>query len=582
MPMKNASALDVVDNQTVNKDKTWIINFSKEIEFNELTKEGIIVADSKGNAVDVQLKVGQDNKSILVLPPANGYTLGESYILKIGTKVHSKDNKNINKEIIMKYSIRRNIKLINDISEFVKENGVYTLPKTIIATMEDNSEQNVNVSWKPYTVDTSKVGIYTFEGTISGYDNKVKLTLTVDKNILTTKEVISKYGKAIVAIEVEDENHELLSTGSGFIINANGTIVTNFHLIDGGSYAKVIIEGGIEYEVENVLNYNKEQDIAILKLKNASNLPIVALGDSSKVEVADDVVSIGNPEGLSNTVSMGIISGLNRDMGRTYKDIQTSTSIAPGSSGGALFNNAGEVIGITYAGYDTAGDLGFVIPINEVKDLLTNFKPKSLSEVNAILLTSKPQTPTGVKVWPHSNSEIAIQWSKVLDVDGYYVYYSFDGSKWYEFTDDNDDKMLLSWYLDYSALLTLVPSETTVYFKITSFKNGVESNYSKIVNTSTPVKYFDLMSTAPEPYVDYESYKVSDYEDNVVYYIYSIYDESESFIDYYCLTLEDYGWEYSHIETLSGGGIVTYYMKNGEYISIGTIGENIIILGSIH
>ena len=126
------------------------------------------------------------------------------------------------------------------------------------------------------------------------------------------------------------------------------------------------------------MSYNEKQDIAILQLANATNLSTVSLGNSDKVEVGDAVCAIGSPEGYDNTLSTGIISGINRVNDRG-NDIQTTASITSGSSGGALFDMLGNVEGITYSGFDSAGDIGFVIPINEVKPFLATSNEKTLA-----------------------------------------------------------------------------------------------------------------------------------------------------------------------------------------------------------
>lgn len=221
---------------------------------------------------------------------------------------------------------------------------------------------------------------------------------------LTAKQIINKYGNAVVYVEVSDKNHNVTASGSGVIVKSTGVVVTNFHVIKGSSYASVTLQSGLKYQVKSVLNYNEKQDVAVLQLTNATNLSIVNLGDSSKVEVGDIATAIGSPEGYTNTLSTGIISGINR-MDVRGKDIQTTASITYGSSGGALFDIYGNIIGITYSGYDTAGDLGFVIPINEVKPFLATSNEKTLLQINNIqstavaffpLLTDVPE-PTGLE-----------------------------------------------------------------------------------------------------------------------------------------------------------------------------------------
>ncbi|MGY0374068.1 trypsin-like peptidase domain-containing protein [Clostridium sp. JNZ J1-5] len=511
MPSYLAQAIDIKDNQIVDKNKTWTIKFNKEVQLDSLTKENILVTDTSNNKINVELKLGGDNKSVIVNPPANGYEAGKKYTLKIGNKMQSKDNKSLKEEIIFNYSIK-----------------------------EDANKE------------------------------------------LTTKEIVSKYGKAVVYVEIEDKNHIPIGTGSGFIVNSNGTVVTNFHVIKGAAYGKVTMQDGTKYEMESVLNYNEKQDIAILKLKNTSNLPVVILGDSDKVELADDVIAIGSPEGYSNTISPGIISGLNRTGSRGYKDIQTTASITHGSSGGALFNKLGQVVGITYAGFESSGDLGFVIPINEVKLFLSNFNPKSLSDVNGISSSStKPQAPTGVKAWTASNNEIRLQWSQVSNIDGYYVYISYDGVKWEKVVDDYTSESLFQWNTEYSLHTQYLYPETTIYYKVTSVKNEIESTPSSVVSAKTYVTYFPLMNTLPELYGEYEDYTIDDQGYSVLYY-YLIEDLPESFMEDYDYILSKYGWEYYNLTYLDNGTEVLWYHKNGQVASITTLEGYVIIGGTVH
>ncbi|MFE2586214.1 S1C family serine protease [Streptomyces sp. NPDC059378] len=210
------------------------------------------------------------------------------------------------------------------------------------------------------------------------------------------------------------------STGAGVIITSDGEIVTNNHVISGASSIKVKTSDGKQYSAE-VVGTDSKKDLALIKLENASGLPVATLGNSDGVQVGDDVVAIGSPEGLTGTVTSGIISALNRDVtvstdesqgqdqgqgggngqwpfefgGRqfngdtgssttTYKALQTDASLNPGNSGGALIDMNGNIIGINsamYSGADSSSSssagsvgLGFAIPINTVKADLADLR----------------------------------------------------------------------------------------------------------------------------------------------------------------------------------------------------------------
>ncbi|MFF0271743.1 S1C family serine protease [Streptomyces sp. NPDC094447] len=218
-------------------------------------------------------------------------------------------------------------------------------------------------------------------------------------------------------VEISASSNSGKSTGSGVIITSDGEIVTNNHVISGASEITVQLDDGKSYTAE-VVGTDPDKDLALIKLRGASGLKAATLGDSSKVRVGDEVVAIGSPEGLTGTVTSGIVSALDRDVtvakdddgsGRdrqqdqqqydprqgwpfefggqqfngdtgssktTYKALQTDASLNPGNSGGALINMRGEIIGINSAMYSpsssngsTAGSvgLGFAIPVDTVK-----------------------------------------------------------------------------------------------------------------------------------------------------------------------------------------------------------------------
>ncbi|MGW3949730.1 S1C family serine protease [Streptomyces sp. NPDC004752] len=206
------------------------------------------------------------------------------------------------------------------------------------------------------------------------------------------------------------------STGSGVIITSGGEIITNNHVVSGASSIKVRTSDSKEYTAD-VVGTDSSKDLALIKLRDASGLKAAALGDSSGVQVGDTVVAIGSPEGLTGTVTSGIVSALHRavtvstdesqgqgqgdgrwpfqfggqdfngDTGSsttTYQAIQTDASLNPGNSGGALIDASGAIIGINSAMYSAtdsssssdAGSvgLGFAIPINTVKSDLTKLR----------------------------------------------------------------------------------------------------------------------------------------------------------------------------------------------------------------
>lgn len=170
--------------------------------------------------------------------------------------------------------------------------------------------------------------------------------------------------------------------GSGFVINANGLIVTNKHVISDNSLSYAVVTNDKKTYTVSKIYTDPSNDIAVLKI-NANGLKPINLGDSSKLDLGQSVVAIGTPLGqFTNSVTSGIISGLNRgittgsifqgDNEQLQNLIQTDAPINPGNSGGPLVNASGQVIGINTATSTQGQNIGFAIPVNEIKTFLNN------------------------------------------------------------------------------------------------------------------------------------------------------------------------------------------------------------------
>jgi serine protease Do len=171
-------------------------------------------------------------------------------------------------------------------------------------------------------------------------------------------------------------------SGTGFIIDKEGYILTNNHVVDNADIIKITLQNEKEYEAE-LIGSDSKTDIALLKIIRQSDdktsFPYLTMGNSEKVEVGEWVVAIGNPFGLSHTVTTGVVSAKARNIGAGPYDefIQTDASINPGNSGGPLLNMEGKVIGINTAIYSRTGGnvgIGFTIPINMASDILDELK----------------------------------------------------------------------------------------------------------------------------------------------------------------------------------------------------------------
>jgi len=179
----------------------------------------------------------------------------------------------------------------------------------------------------------------------------------------------------------ESKEKRPLGIGSGFIISSDGYVVTNHHVIDGADEIIVTLTDGVEYVAE-VQGSDPKTDVALLKLKDAKDLPYVSWGNDEKSRVGDWVLAIGNPFGLGGSASTGIISARGRDINSgPYDDfIQVDAAINRGNSGGPLFNTRGEVIGINTAIYSPNGGgsvgIGFSIPSNLAKNIISQLEKR--------------------------------------------------------------------------------------------------------------------------------------------------------------------------------------------------------------
>ncbi|MFF4759567.1 S1C family serine protease [Streptomyces sp. NPDC001292] len=256
---------------------------------------------------------------------------------------------------------------------------------------------------------------------LTGTDTVASSSTTTNVVASSQRGSIAAIAKAVTpsVVEINATLDNGTSTGSGVIVTGDGEVVTNNHVIAGASSIKVRTSDGTSYTAQ-VVGTDSSKDLALIKLRDASGLKAAALGNSDGLTVGDQVVAIGSPEGLTGTVTSGIVSALHRNVtvstnenqgqgdggwpfqfgGRqfngdtgssttTYQAIQTDASLNPGNSGGALIDASGNVVGISSAMYSAASasdssnagsvGLGFAIPINTVKSDLATLRSGSQS-----------------------------------------------------------------------------------------------------------------------------------------------------------------------------------------------------------
>jgi S1-C subfamily serine protease len=202
-----------------------------------------------------------------------------------------------------------------------------------------------------------------------------------------TTEIFRKASPAVVYVTNTALGRSLFSldvleiprgTGTGFVWDTNGLIVTNFHVISGAQKLTVTLHDRAEYDAE-VIGVAPEKDLAVLRLlRPPDNLVTLPLGDSSELSVGRKVLAIGNPFGLDTTLTTGIVSALGREIQASNNRkirgvIQTDAAINPGNSGGPLLNSLGQLVGVNTAIYSPSGasaGIGFAIPVNTVRDVV--------------------------------------------------------------------------------------------------------------------------------------------------------------------------------------------------------------------
>ena len=219
---------------------------------------------------------------------------------------------------------------------------------------------------------------------LTSLDNTVSINTTTE---YTYQELFAKVNESIVEVKnyvMKNDRYTLYGEGSGVIFTTDGYIITNAHVVQGCAKVSVVVTDAYSdgEEMEAVLvGYDIATDLAVLKVSREERFTAAALGNSDSLSVGQEVCAIGNPEGLSKTITNGIISGLNRyasEGGYELSSIQTNAAINPGNSGGGLFDMYGNVVGIVNAKLvstttaTSIENLGFAITINEAKPVLSD------------------------------------------------------------------------------------------------------------------------------------------------------------------------------------------------------------------
>lgn len=316
---------------------------------------------------------------------------------------------------------------------------------------------------------------------------------------------ISAASQSVVKLNCYNKNRELCATGSGFACFADNVIVTNYHVVEGGVYSiEASTENGRSFDITYVLAADEGKDIAILATSSPHNLTLLQPGDSGNLQKGEKVVAIGSPLGLLNSVSTGVFSGYVKE--NSMNVLQFTASISSGSSGGALFNDAGEVLGITFASYEAGQNLNLAIPIAQVERMWNSTSNTKMTIADFCI----SNFPDGMLV-VHNNvgSEVAItaanlqgEWKHIfynqfeneeilvtLIIDGNRSIYRWDyadGSytQWegpWQFVSSNEFQMTRTSYVDYNASTNTTKTDS---WGVSALCDPVEKLYENAILTT--------------------------------------------------------------------------------------------------
>jgi hypothetical protein len=306
---------------------------------------------------------------------------------------------------------------------------------------------------------------------------------------------------AIVTIVMSDKDGHAVAQGSGFVLSRDGIIVTNYHVIETGSSAVVKLPDGAFFVVDGVLASDKVRDLAVVKA-HGKNFRTLALGDSDRLQVGEEVVAIGNPLSLESTVSNGIVSGIRTVEGDGGKLLQVTTPISPGSSGGPLFNMAGDVVGITTLYLKGGQNLNFAIPINDAKRLLLTKSTTIQALPNA---KTRDEDASAVSVAARTNPTDRDYYQQLFDAGGFAEPLHITNSDGSPVTDGPKTMLRTADYVCFAD-----NTRSGSFFTFTAY--GFDENYNKAQDELIEVsdekergKRLDVMRVIQQgaPYIDF-------------------------------------------------------------------------------
>ncbi|MDF2893074.1 MAG: trypsin-like serine protease with C-terminal domain [Clostridia bacterium] len=341
----------------IGSSKAYVNNIEKAIDANDKAVTPIV----------------QQNRTLLPVRFVSeniGATVTWDQASKIITISHGTDT--IEMQLNSKIMYKNGTMFTSDIAPYVKNNRTFVPIRVLSESLGKNVfyDRSVIIISDRSTQFDTQADKAVIDSIIKNYTSTQKLSV----------EEISTYDKSVVVVYTLDQNGSPIAQGSGFYVGP-GVILTNFHVIEGASRIIIETEDNRKLDVEGIFASDVTTDLAMLKLKTNPNLPVLKLGFDKILMKGQQIVTISSPEGLKNSISEGIISGLRNEAG--VELVQISAPITHGSSGSPLFDMYGDVIGINSAGLDT-GNLNFAISINHAQDWLKRISGAAFASIPTI------------------------------------------------------------------------------------------------------------------------------------------------------------------------------------------------------
>ncbi|WP_255454192.1 S1C family serine protease [Pontibacillus sp. HMF3514] len=377
----------------------------------------------------------------------------------------------VNKMWTVHFNTDMNQESVDEDSVYILNEDDQKLEDITLKWVNDSTLKVVNESAYAYNHDYD---LYIKDSVRSARNKEIKeevhfsFTTQEKPETLSTQDIIKNNDPKVVMVETE------YAQGSGVIVG-EGLILTNEHVIAGMKSGKVTLNNGDTYAVEGIVKAKKDADLALIKTEQPMDVEPVQIGDPDLLTKGDDIVTIGNPMSLQNTASTGMVSGFYNE---GVELIQITAPITQGSSGGGLFNEYGELVGITSFVLGDSGNLNFAVSTDELQDWTHLFN----DDIDN-LETKTTKHPDNVEINFLPYGGVIVNWDEVSDADFYNVYFSYSENGQYSLLQslEGETRYTDSMYLDID-----VEAGETYYYSVVAVKDDVESKLSESAKVVIP------------------------------------------------------------------------------------------------